>query len=178
MAEPAAPLDVGSTPESQMAYYSEHALPTALIDLRNKHGYVSQVIQYCETAYLANDKREIEAQTKEYMADALGAVVKDIELITSNLTAFLDLQLDAIDSLNPQLDLVKNRIALVKAQHAQSRLQRTRKTVTGSAPEEKKEALSPDQVALNSRELPKYVRMPLAQRLKALDEVGHCLSKG
>ena len=76
MAEPPAPPDVGSTPESQMSYYSEHALPTALIDLRNKHGYVSQVIQYCETAYLANDKREIEAQTKEYMADALGAVVK------------------------------------------------------------------------------------------------------
>ena len=91
---------------------------------------------------------------------------QDIELITSNLTAFLDLQLDAIDSLNPQLDLVKNRIALVKAQHAQNRLQRTRKTVTSAAPEEKKEALSPDQVALNSRELPKYVRMPLAQRLK------------
>ena len=80
MAEsPQAPA-VGASPESQMAYFSEHALPTALIDLRNKHGYVSQVIQYCESAYLANDKREIEAQTKEYMADALGAVVKDIEV--------------------------------------------------------------------------------------------------
>ena len=52
--------NVDSTPESQMAYYSEHALPTALIDLRNKHGYVSEVIKYCEAAYLTNDKKEIE----------------------------------------------------------------------------------------------------------------------
>lgn len=53
-------MGVDSTPESQMAYMSDHALPTALIDLRNKHGYVNQVIQYCETAYLSNDKKEIE----------------------------------------------------------------------------------------------------------------------
>ena len=53
-------LGVDNTPESQMAVYSEHVLPTALIDLRNKHGYVNQVIQYCETAYLSQDKREIE----------------------------------------------------------------------------------------------------------------------
>ncbi|GMH95176.1 hypothetical protein TrVE_jg2015 [Triparma verrucosa] len=169
--------NVDSTPESQMAYYSEHALPTALIDLRNKHGYVSEVIKYCEAAYLTNDKKEIEAQTKEYMADALGAVVKDIELITSNLTSFLDLQIDAIDSLTPQLDLVKNRIALVKAQHAQNRLQRARKTVTGQVLEEKKEALEEDQKSLNSRKLPEYTRVPLQDRLKMLDGVGHCLNK-
>ena len=74
---------------------------------------------------------------------------------------------------------MKNRIALVKAQHAQNRLQRTRATVSqGPSHEEKKEALTPEQVALNSRKLPEYKRLPLAERLKALDEVGHCLSKG
>lgn len=111
------------------------------------------------------------------MADALGAVVKDIELITSNLTSFLDLQIDSIDSLTPQLDLVKNRIALVKAQHAQNRLQRARKTVTGQVLEQKKEALEEEQKSLNSRKLPEYTRVPLQDRLKMLDGVGHCLNK-
>ncbi|GMI37534.1 hypothetical protein TeGR_g4250 [Tetraparma gracilis] len=173
-----AALGVNASPESQLAYFSEHALPTALIDLRNKHGYVNQVIQYCETAYLTNDKAEIEAQTKEYLTDALGAVVKDIELITTNLSAFLDLQAESIASLTPQLDLVKNRIALVKANHAQSRLQRTRRNVVASDPEPMKEALGEDEIAEASKPLPAYERVGLSERLKALDDVGNCLSKG
>jgi len=171
-------LGTDASPESQLAYFSEHALPTALIDLRNKHGYVNQVIQYCETAYLTNDKTEIEAQTKEYLTDALGAVVKDIELITTNLTAFLDLQTEAITSLTPQLDLVKNRIALVKANHAQMRLQRTRRNVVATAALPKKEGLSAEQISEASKTLPAYERVGLKERLKALDEVGNCLSKG
>jgi hypothetical protein len=171
-------LGTSASPESQLAYFSEHALPTALIDLRNKHGYVNQVIQYCETAYLTSDKNEIEAQTKEYLTDALGAVVKDIELITSNLSAFLDLQNEAIGSLTPQLDLVKNRIALVKANHAQTRLQRTRRNVVAASPAPKKEALGEDQIATASRKLPEYKRVSLQERLKSLDNVGNCLSKG
>ncbi|GMI47944.1 hypothetical protein TrCOL_g8877 [Triparma columacea] len=168
---------VDSTPESQMSHFSDDALPTALIDLRNKHGYVNEVIQYCETAYLSNDKKEIEAQTKEYMIDALSAVTKDIELISTNLTSFLDLQVTAIESLAPQLELVKNRIALVKAQHAQNRLQRTRKVVHSQVPEQKKEALPESEVSLNSRNLGAYQRIPLSERLKMLDGVGNCLSK-
>ena len=168
-----------ASPESQMSYLSDSALPTALIDLRNKHGYVNQVIQYCETAYLTQDKAEIEAQTKEYLCDALGAVVKDIEVITGNLSEFLDLQGKAIDALAPQMDLVKNRISLIKASHAQARLQRSRRTINaeGVRPQ-KKEGLSADGVSLNARDLPAYERRPLKDRLGTLDEVGHCLSKG
>ena len=51
---------VDATPETQLSYLSDHALPMSLIDLRNKHGYVNQVIQYCEAAYLTNDKKEIQ----------------------------------------------------------------------------------------------------------------------
>jgi len=112
------------------------------------------------------------------MADALSAVTKDIELITTNLTSFLDLQVTAIESLSPQLELVKNRIALVKAQHAQNRLQRTRKVVKSSEVEQKKEALPESEVSLNSRKMGEYQRIPLGERLKMLDGVGHCLSKG
>jgi len=164
------------TPESQMAYFSEHAIPTALIDLRNKHGYVNQVIQYCETAYLTQDKQEIENQTKDYLSDALGAVVKDIELITSNLTGFLDVQMNALDSLAPQLDLVKNRIAQTKASHAQHRLTVTRREVEGKKPEQKKEGLKKGEESLNSKKLPPYERVPLEERMKALDGVGHSLA--
>jgi hypothetical protein len=111
------------------------------------------------------------------MIDALSAVTKDIELISTNLTSFLDLQVTAIESLAPQLELVKNRIALVKAQHAQNRLQRTRKVVHSQVPEQKKEALPESEVSLNSRNLGAYQRIPLSERLKMLDGVGNCLSK-
>ncbi|GMI62681.1 hypothetical protein ScalyP_jg1565 [Parmales sp. scaly parma] len=158
-----------------MTYFSEHAIPTALIDLRNKHGYVNQVIQYCETAYLTQDKHEIETQTKEYVADALGAVVKDIELITTNLTNFLDIQMDALEALTPQLDLVKNKIAQTKASHAQHRLTMTRREVEMKIPEQKKEALKDGEQSLNSKKLPAYERKPLAERMAALDGVGHSL---
>jgi hypothetical protein len=63
---------VDSTPESQMSHFSDDALPTALIDLRNKHGYVNEVIQYCETAYLSNDKKEIEVGRERGVGWELG----------------------------------------------------------------------------------------------------------
>jgi len=42
----------------------------------------------------------------------------------------------------------------------------------------KKEALNEAEISLNSRKLPEYTRVPLTERLKQLDNVGHCLSKG
>ena len=150
---------------------------TSLIDLRNKHGYVNQVIQYCETAYLTNDKTEVESQTKEYLTDALGAVVKDIEIITANLTAFLDLQTESLASLAPQLDLAKNKMALSKATHAQARLQRSQRSSVAQEAEPKKEALLEREVEATSRKMPAYERVTLGDRLKSLDEVGNCLSK-
>jgi len=59
--------DPGTTAESQLHYYSTYAIPNSLQELANKHGYVSQVIQYCEGAYFTQDKNEIERQTKNYL---------------------------------------------------------------------------------------------------------------
>ena len=135
------------------------------------------MIQYCETAYLTNDKTEVESQTKEYLTDALGAVVKDIEIITANLTAFLDLQTESLASLAPQLDLAKNKMALSKATHAQARLQRSQRSSVAQEAEPKKEALLEREVEATSRKMPAYERVTLGDRLKSLDEVGNCLSK-
>ena len=161
-----------------MAYFADHALPTSLIDLRNKHGYVNQVISYCETAYLTQDKTDIEQQTKEYLTDALSAVVKDIEVISNNLNSYLELQNDCLASLDPKLKLIKTRLQLMKSTKAQNRLARSRRVVNVVKPEQKKEGLSEGDVSYNSRKMGAYTRVPLEERLKALDGVGHCLSKG
>lgn len=39
--------------------------------------------------------------------DALEAVVKDIELVAANLTQYVDLQANCVDSLTSQLDMVR-----------------------------------------------------------------------
>ena len=97
--------------------------------------------------------------------------------LAENIPVVGHLQVEAISSLKPQLDLVKNKIALSKAQHTQSHLQRGEEAAAVVEPRQKKEALGNDHISLNSRKLPEYKRMPLEERLKALDGVGHSLTK-
>jgi hypothetical protein len=163
-----------SNPEARMLHYSEHALPTSLMDLRNKHGFVNKVIQYCETAYLTEDqdKADITAQTQEYLVDALGAVSKDIEIICANLTGFLDLQCDAISSLGPEIDLVKSRIALTKASHAQGLLVNDRRSGT-NVPVERKQKMEALEGEKSVVAMAGFKREALSERLKRLDSVGN-----
>ena len=66
----------GDTPESQMQYYAEHAVPTALMDLWNKHLHISQAVDYYQGHYVTDDSNEIEQQAKDYLQDAVGVVVQ------------------------------------------------------------------------------------------------------
>ena len=75
---------------------------------------------------MVQNKDEIERQTKNYLTvnwiigyinqrshnpssqqDALEAVVKDIELIAANLTQFVDLQANSVDTITSQLDMLR-----------------------------------------------------------------------
>ena len=54
--------------------------------------YVNDVIEYCEGAYISQDKNEISDATKKYLADALEAVATNIHCASANLTKFMMLQ--------------------------------------------------------------------------------------
>jgi hypothetical protein len=49
-------------------WYAQEGLPTAMLDLHANHKYVNNVIEYCESAYVSQNKQEIAAATKKYVA--------------------------------------------------------------------------------------------------------------
>ena len=57
-------------------------------------------------------------QTKEYLVDALEVVAKEVETTSAKLIRFLSLQNDAVEGLGLELDAVRERLALAKAQNA------------------------------------------------------------
>ena len=54
--------------------------------------YVNDVIEYCESAYISQDKQEISKATEKYLTDALEAVATNMHCASANLTKFLMLQ--------------------------------------------------------------------------------------
>lgn len=167
-----------SSPEAQLAHYSQTAIPTAMLDLGSKHqvrgsakmpgpgllagfgltdwigldwigfncvglGWVGsaaravrdagdpvlravvpgaeqgrdreadQELPHCESLVArlsrlcAHGSRIGGFGVWRLGQDALEAVVKDIELIAANLTQYVDLQANCVDSLTSQLDMVR-----------------------------------------------------------------------
>lgn len=142
--------------------------------------------------------------------DALEAVVKDIELIAANLTQYVDLQANCVDSLTSQLDMVRTvsartrekwrlllseiagsdrtqksqRMELAREHQAYNRLNQMRRE-RNQAPVTKTISKSPavhylqgDELPPQAKKMPAFNRVPLAQRMTNLDNVGVCLSKG
>ena len=103
-------------------WYAQEGLPTAMLDLHANHKYVNNVIEYCESAYVQQSKPEIAQATKKYVADALGAVAANMECVAANLTKFMLLQSDEIETIQSNVDLATARLKLAKEQHAVARM--------------------------------------------------------
>jgi len=82
-----------------LASLARSELPEALQELNQKHVYINDVIQWCETSYQTGNKKEVQAQTKEYLVDSLESVAKEVENVADKLSDFLTLQGNALDDL-------------------------------------------------------------------------------
>mmetsp|Transcript_30295 Transcript_30295/g.91046 ORF Transcript_30295/g.91046 Transcript_30295/m.91046 type:complete len:172 (-) Transcript_30295:44-559(-) len=163
------PLD---TPTDEMKALAEEEIPEALEELGQKHTYVNDVIQWCEASYQTGDKNEIQAQTKEYLVDAVETVAKEVEATSAKLLRFLSLQSDAVDGLAIELDVVKERLALAKTQNAQARLQAFRGPKDDGTPSRPRlEVLNETEREAHMPSVGAYDR-DVRARLAAFDDVG------
>lgn len=109
------------TLEQRLTHYSTEALPNSIKNISENSKNLTPVIEYLEQAYLtAADQEaqaEVETQAKTYLADALSAVVGDINDIAHNLEQFVGLQVEAVDGLSTQMELLRTKMTLYKEQH-------------------------------------------------------------
>ncbi|KAJ1458427.1 hypothetical protein M885DRAFT_88929 [Pelagophyceae sp. CCMP2097] len=98
-----------------LASLARSELPEALQELNQKHVYINDVIQWCETSYQTGNKK---AQTKEYLVDSLESVAKEVENVADKLSDFLTLQGNALDDLGTMLELINEKLDVAKAQNA------------------------------------------------------------
>ena len=162
--------------QEEMKALAEKEIPDALNELGQKHTYVNDVIQWCESSYQTGNKKDVQAQTKEYIVDALESVAKEVEETSAKLTRFLNLQSDGIDSLSIELDVVKERLAIAKAQNAEARLAKFRTPAPLPKREPHKEPLTD---AERSDKMPNVggYEKDLRKRLATFDDIGNCLQK-
>lgn len=162
-----------------MTRLAEAEIPGALHELGQKHTFVNDVIQWCESSYVSGNKNEVQAQTKEYVVDALQSVAKDVEDTAAKLTRFLRLQSDSVDSLAIELEVVKERLALAKAANAEARLAKFQKPREPVARAPRREDLDEDErEALMPSSGGATYEPSLKKRLATFDDVGTCLRKG
>ena len=164
---PQAPTD----PAAEALQLASTDIPEALDELGRKHDYVNDVVQWCESSYQSGDKNLVLKQTKEYLVDALEVVAKDVESTSAKLIRFLSLQNDAVEGLGLELDAVRERLALAKAQNASKRME-------ALCPERKREPPRPRLEVLDDDARSKHMctvgnyESSLQKRMNAFDSVG------
>lgn len=151
-------------------------IPESLAELGEKHKFVNEVIQWCESSYVTGNKREVTAQTKEYIVDALETVTKEIEETCGKLSRFLELQNEAIDGVATQLEVVKERFAVSKLQNSQERLDQFRTAVAVPRRLDKIQPLTDQEREKHMQALVTYEKGLDAARFAAFDDVGTSLS--
>ena len=166
-AMPPAPTD----PAAEALQLASTEIPEALDELGRKHDYVNDVVQWCESSYQSGDKNMVLKQTKEYLVDALEVVAKEVETTSAKLIRFLSLQNDAVEGLGLELDAVRERLALAKAQNAAKRME-------ALCPERKREPSQPRLEVLDDDARAEHMctvgnyEASLQKRMNAFDAVG------
>ena len=166
-AMPSAPAD----PAAEALQLASTEIPEALDELGRKHDYVNDVVQWCESSYQSGDKNMVLKQTKEYLVDALEVVAKEVETTSAKLIRFLSLQNDAVEGLGLELDAVRERLALAKAQNAARRMEQL-------CPERKREPPQPRLEVLDDAARAEHMctvgnyEASLQKRMNAFDAVG------
>ena len=158
-------------PAAEALQLASTEIPEALDELGRKHDYVNDVVQWCESSYQSGDKNLVLKQTKEYLVDALEVVAKEVETTSAKLIRFLSLQNDAVEGLGLELDAVRERLALAKAQNAAKRME-------ALCPERKREPSKPRLEVLDDASREKHMctvgnyESSLQKRLSGFDAVG------
>ena len=149
-------------------------IPEALSELGTKHEYVNEVIQWCESSYVTGNKSQVQAQTKEYIVDALDNITKEVEATSGKLMEFLADQDAAIEDMTTQLAIVKERLSISKELNAHARLAQFRKPLTVEPRKDKVQQLTDDE---RSEHMPVIVgyEKDFDARFRAFDDVGTCL---
>jgi hypothetical protein len=166
-AMPPTPTD----PAAEALQLASTEIPEALDELGRKHDYVNDVVQWCESSYQSGDKNMVLKQTKEYLVDALEVVAKEVETTSAKLIRFLSLQNDAVEGLGLELDAVRERLALAKAQNAAKRME-------ALCPERKREPSQPRLEVLDDAARAEHMctvgnyESSLQKRMNAFDDVG------
>jgi hypothetical protein len=141
-----------------------------LQDLREKPSYVDEVVDYCAGAYLepGSDKREIWAQTEDYLKDALQSVVSDLEALATDLRRRVDSHAETIDGIASDLDSVGLRLRLAREAGATLRLSSLLTQQKPPPALSKCNVLSGNERPAKCRALPPYVRVSAQERLKRM----------
>ena len=167
-----APGGMGSNVE--LDELSKVGIPDALEELKKRHLHVNELLQWCESSYQAGNKREVEAQTKEYLVDALEAVASDINVVGTKLNRFLALEADAIGKVADTVADVHRKLDAAKAQNADERLSAFLRPAAADdeRPRRKSvEKLNEEEMAAFLTPLPSYEKS-LAKRLDAFASLG------
>lgn len=162
------------TPAAEARTLAATEIPEALDELGSKHEYVNDVVQWCESSYQSGDKKLVLKQTKEYLVDALEVVAKEVETTAAKLLRFLALQNDAVEGLSLELDAVRERLALAKAQNAAKRLETLCPPRTREEAQPRLEVLDDAARAAHMCTVGNYEPV-LSKRLGAFDAVGAAL---
>ncbi|CAM9308984.1 unnamed protein product, partial [Hapterophycus canaliculatus] len=142
----------------------------ALDALKEKKSSVDQMVDYCEGSYLDPDanKREVWLRTEEYLKDALGSVVIDIEDMAINLMTFVDAQADAVEKVTSDVVLAKTRLNRTREQSAATRLLALRKAAKETPARQKIVVLTGAERPTQCRPLPPRRRAPLKEKLRCI----------
>mmetsp|Transcript_935 Transcript_935/g.1518 ORF Transcript_935/g.1518 Transcript_935/m.1518 type:complete len:167 (-) Transcript_935:994-1494(-) len=90
-------------------------LPAAFNELSNTHQSIPPIVKYCKDAYSqSKDQREVYQTTVKYTGDVLTNIAYHTNNVATQLTRFLQLQLQQIESVDLQLKSVSLRLAAMK----------------------------------------------------------------
>eukprot|EP00752_Nemacystus_decipiens_P006021 g5438.t1 len=139
----------------------------ALDALKEKKGSVDQVVDYCEASYLepGANKREVWLRTEEYLKDALGSVVTDIEDMAINLLTFVNAQADAMEKVTSDVVVAKTRLNRTRDQSSATRLLALRKAAAETPARQKIVVLTGAERPTKCRPLPPRRRISLKEKL-------------
>lgn len=154
-----------------LASLSSVEIPEALEELSQKQEYVNEVMQWCESSYATGNKKQVSSQTKEYIVDALESVSSSIEKSCGKLNEFLVLQNKTIDGMATQLDVVKERLAVLKTLNSERRLEKLRTSVDVPRRLEKIQPLTDEEREKHMQVVVSYEKS-LEERFKAFEQIG------
>ncbi|CAM9443751.1 unnamed protein product, partial [Laminaria digitata] len=142
-------------------------IQVALDALKQKKSSVDQVVDYCEGSYLVPgaNKREVWLRTEEYLKDALGSVVTDIEDVAINLLDFVNAQADAVESVTSDVVVARTRLLRAREQSAATRLLALRRAAGEAPARQKIVVLTGSERPTKCRPLPPRKRISLKEKL-------------